>query len=232
MAKKELKRKIIATILTVTALGCVLGACVWLLMGSTVLTDTIRTMMFVCTMVLGVATLGLLVAKVQEIIALADAIRRGEELPGREPEEENVHAGLAPLRSLDETVIGGAPMEPPHPEEMDLAEQLRALEQETPKAEEPAAPEPPAPKKRSRAQPGLRARRAGASRLCWSSLRPRRTGGVPRPPPESRSRRQSSVRRHSRRARRKKFRPRSAIGSRLTSTPRCRRAARRSSAVP
>ena len=112
MAKKELTRKIIATILTVTVLGCALGACVWLLMGSTVLTDTIRTMMLVCTLMLGVATLGLLVAKVQEIFALAEAIRKGEE-PALFPEEEpeDTHAGLAPLRTLDDAVIGLAPLQ-------------------------------------------------------------------------------------------------------------------------
>ena len=43
MAKKELTRKIIATILTVTVLGCVLGGCVWLLMGSTVLPSSSHT---------------------------------------------------------------------------------------------------------------------------------------------------------------------------------------------
>ena len=70
MARRELRRKITATVLTVTALCCLLGVCAWLLLGSNVFSDTIRIMMLVCTVVLGVATIGLLVAKVQEIRAL------------------------------------------------------------------------------------------------------------------------------------------------------------------
>ena len=69
MARRELRRKITATVLTVTALCCLLGVCAWLLLGSNVFSDTIRIMMLVCTVVLGVATIGLLVAKVQEIRA-------------------------------------------------------------------------------------------------------------------------------------------------------------------
>ena len=44
-------------------LCCLLGVCAWLLLGSNVFNDTIRIMMLVCTVVLGVATIGLLVAK-------------------------------------------------------------------------------------------------------------------------------------------------------------------------
>ena len=75
MARRELRRKITATVLTVTALCCLLGVCAWLLLGSNVFSDTIRIMMLVCTVVLGVATIGLLVAKVQEIRALREIIR-------------------------------------------------------------------------------------------------------------------------------------------------------------
>ena len=60
--------------LTVTALCCLLGVCV-AAAGSNVFSDTIRIMMLVCTVVLGVATIGLLVAKVQEIRALREIIR-------------------------------------------------------------------------------------------------------------------------------------------------------------
>ena len=140
MAKKELTRKIIATVLTVTVLGGALGACVWLLLGSTVLTDTIRTMMLVCTMVLGIATLGLLVAKVQEILALADVIRNGGELPLSPEDEPDIeHAGLEPLHMLDETVIELAPLPQPF--------------------EEPAAPEPASPV-RAKPEPAMPERTA------------------------------------------------------------------------
>ena len=133
-------RKIIATVLTVTVLGGALGACVWLLLGSTVLTDTIRTMMLVCTMVLGIATLGLLVAKVQEILALADVIRNGGELPLSPEDEPDIeHAGLEPLHMLDETVIELAPLPQPF--------------------EEPAAPEPASPV-RAKPEPAMPERTA------------------------------------------------------------------------
>ena len=75
MARRELRRKITATVLTVTALCCLLGVCAWLLLGSNVFSDTIRIMMLVCSVVLGVATIGLLVAIVQEIRALREIIR-------------------------------------------------------------------------------------------------------------------------------------------------------------
>ena len=83
MARRELRRKITATVLTVTALCCLLGVCAWLLLGSNVFSDTIRIMMLVCTVVLGVATIGLLVAKVQEIRALREmGIRDRKQAPG------------------------------------------------------------------------------------------------------------------------------------------------------
>ena len=94
MARRELRRKITATVLTVTALCCLLGVCAWLLLGSNVFSDTIRIMMLVCTVVLGVATIGLLVAKVQEIRALREIIR--SEDAQQQSEAETPRPELAP----------------------------------------------------------------------------------------------------------------------------------------
>lgn len=96
MARRELRRKITATVLTVTALCCLLGVCAWLLLGSNVFSDTIRIMMLVCTVVLGVATIGLLVAKVQEIRALREIIR--SEDAQQQSEAETPRPELAPCR--------------------------------------------------------------------------------------------------------------------------------------
>ena len=104
MARRELRRKITATVLTVTALCCLLGVCAWLLLGSNVFSDTIRIMMLVCTVVLGVATIGLLVAKVQEIRALREIIR--SEDAQQQSEAETPRPELAPLQTLDHTGAG------------------------------------------------------------------------------------------------------------------------------
>ena len=103
MARRELRRKITATVLTVTALCCLLGVCAWLLLGSNVFSDTIRIMMLVCTVVLGFATIGLLVAKVQEIRALREIIR--SEDAQQQSEAETPRPELAPLQTLDHTTI-------------------------------------------------------------------------------------------------------------------------------
>ena len=108
MARRELRRKITATVLTVTALCGLLGVCVWLLLGSNVFSDTIRIMMLVCTVVLGVATLGLLVAKVQEIRALKEVIR--SEDAQQHSEAETPRPELAPLQTLDHTTIELPPL--------------------------------------------------------------------------------------------------------------------------
>ena len=108
MARRELKRKITATVLTVTALCCLLGVCAWLLLGSNVFSDTIRIMMLVCTVVLGVATIGLLVAKVQEIRALREIIR--SEDAQQQSEAETPRPELAPLQTLDHTTIELPPL--------------------------------------------------------------------------------------------------------------------------
>lgn len=108
MARRELRRKITATVLTVTALCCLLGVCAWLLLGSNVFSDTIRIMMLVCTVVLGVATIGLLVAKVQEIRALREIIR--SEDAQQQSEAETPRPELAPLQTLDHTTIELPPL--------------------------------------------------------------------------------------------------------------------------
>ena len=108
MARRELRRKITATVLTVTALCCLLGVCAWLLLGSNVFSDTIRIMMLVCTVVLGVATIGLLVAKGQEIRALREIIR--SEDAQQQSEAETPRPELAPLQTLDHTTIELPPL--------------------------------------------------------------------------------------------------------------------------
>ena len=108
MARRELRRKITATVLTVTALCCLLSVCAWLLLGSNVFSDTIRIMMLVCTVVLGVATIGLLVAKVQEIRALREIIR--SEDAQQQSEAETPRPELAPLQTLDHTTIELPPL--------------------------------------------------------------------------------------------------------------------------
>ena len=74
MAKKELYRKIIATVLTVAVLGCALGICVWLLASSSLFSNTLRIIMLVCTLALATAIIGLIVCKVQEIRTLNDIV--------------------------------------------------------------------------------------------------------------------------------------------------------------
>ena len=82
--------------------------CAWLLLGSNVFSDTIRIMMLVCTVVLGVATIGLLVAKVQEIRALREIIR--SEDAQQQSEAETPRPELAPLQTLDHTTIELPPL--------------------------------------------------------------------------------------------------------------------------
>lgn len=78
MAKKELYRKIIATVLTVAVLGCALGICVWLLASSSLFSNTLRIIMLVCTLALATAIIGLIVCKVQEIRTLNDIVKLDE----------------------------------------------------------------------------------------------------------------------------------------------------------
>lgn len=89
MAKKELIRKILATILTVLGLACGLAVCLWLLLGSDVFGAELRWLMIVCTGALAVAIVGLVICKVQEIRALAEIVRfdaqRAKELAAGQP---------------------------------------------------------------------------------------------------------------------------------------------------
>lgn len=79
MAKKELIRKVLATVLTVLGLACGLALCLWLLLGSDEFGSQLRWLMIVCTGVLAVAIVGLLVCKVQEIKALAEIVQYDKE---------------------------------------------------------------------------------------------------------------------------------------------------------
>ena len=67
MAKRELRRKVLATIATVLVMCCGLALCIWLLLTSEVFSSTIRWLMLACTVGLGIAIIGLLVCKIQEI---------------------------------------------------------------------------------------------------------------------------------------------------------------------
>ena len=49
MAKRELRRKVLATIATVLVMCCGLALCIWLLLTSEVFSSTIRWLMLACT---------------------------------------------------------------------------------------------------------------------------------------------------------------------------------------
>ena len=83
MAKKELHRKIIATVLTALALGAALALCIVLLVSSPVFSGALRITMLVCTVALAVAIVGLVVCKVQEIRTLAEIVRLDKQAPQR-----------------------------------------------------------------------------------------------------------------------------------------------------
>lgn len=127
MAKQELRRKIIATVLTVTMLCALLGVCAWLLLSNKIFNSTIHTMMLLCTAVLGIATIGLLVAKVQEILALREVVRKESAEPAPAPAPVQ-HTELEPVQSLDHKTI-----ELPKLTDVPLAGQTPAA-QEQPKA--------------------------------------------------------------------------------------------------
>ncbi len=106
MAKQELRRKIIATVLTVTMLCALLGVCAWLLLSNKIFNSTIHTMMLLCTAVLGIATIGLFVAKLQEILALREVVRTQAQTQTPAPPLEPVpHTELEPVQSLDHKTI-------------------------------------------------------------------------------------------------------------------------------
>ena len=71
MAKRELRRKVLATIATVFVMCCGLALCIWLLLTSEGFSSTIRWLMLACTVGLGIAIIGLLVCKIQEIRTLS-----------------------------------------------------------------------------------------------------------------------------------------------------------------
>ena len=103
MAKRELRRKVLATIATVLVMCCGLALCIWLLLTSEVFSSTIRWLMLACTVGLGIAIIGLLVCKIQEIRTLSKLVKKEAELPQpasdapQQPEPE-----LQPLQTLDE----------------------------------------------------------------------------------------------------------------------------------
>lgn len=117
MAKKELYRKIIATVLTVAVLGCALGICVWLLASSSLFSNTLRIIMLVCTLALATAIIGLIVCKVQEIRTLNDIVKLDQNNPpAGHPDDEDDF--LSQFVSGEEMNLGGqtppaAPAVPP-----------------------------------------------------------------------------------------------------------------------
>lgn len=116
MAKRELRRKVLATIATVFVMCCGLALCIWLLLTSEVFSSTIRWLMLACTVGLGIATIGLLVCKIQEIRTLSKLVKKEAELP-QQPEDtsEPQRPELQPLQILDEplpTIEQAAPSQP------------------------------------------------------------------------------------------------------------------------
>ena len=95
MAKKELYRKIIATVLTAAALGCALGICIWFLVSSSVFSNVLRLTMLICTVALAVAIIGLVICKVQEIRTLAEIVKldQAKQAPAPDRDETPSAAG-------------------------------------------------------------------------------------------------------------------------------------------
>lgn len=104
MAKKELYRKIIATVLTVAVLGCLLGIGVWLLLGSNVFSSTLHTVMLICTLALAIAIIGLIVCKIQEIRTLQEIIRHDEQKNPQGSEEDLLDQLLEPITAHAQAV--------------------------------------------------------------------------------------------------------------------------------
>lgn len=113
MAKKELIRKILATILTVLGLACGLAVCLWLLLGSDVFGAELRWLMIVCTGALAVAIVGLVICKVQEIRALAEIVRfDAERARTLQKEQAGGQPGENPAPSQDTPPAGDGPARP------------------------------------------------------------------------------------------------------------------------
>lgn len=130
MAKKELYRKIIATILTVAVLGCALGVCIWLLVSSTVFSKVLRITMLICTLSLTAAIIGLVICKVQEIRTLNEIVKKGQDLPasGTDPMADEHDDFLDELIGPLATPVSPVALENP------LAEQSSALDGAIPAA--------------------------------------------------------------------------------------------------
>ena len=75
MEKNDLRRKVIATVLTTIVLCAALGVAVWLLLTSGVFTGTVKWLMLGCCALLAIAIVGFLHSKVAEIRALRLCVR-------------------------------------------------------------------------------------------------------------------------------------------------------------
>ncbi len=133
MAKKELYRKITATVLTAAALGCALGICIWLLVSSSVFSNALRLTMLICTVALAVAIVGLVLCKIQEIRTLAEIVRLDQAKQAAAP------GGELPLSAAGQEHPVPPQAEPAPPEP---PVQPAPTAQESPS---PAMPEPPEP---------------------------------------------------------------------------------------
>ncbi len=139
MAKKELYRKIIATVLTVAVLGCALGICVWLLASSSLFSNTLRIIMLVCTLALATAIIGLIVCKVQEIRTLNDIVKldeTGAPAPNAQMDDDFLSQFVSP-----EEMNAAAPVQPTaQPGAMQPAEPNFSLFETADPFAQPAAP--------------------------------------------------------------------------------------------
>ena len=139
MAKKELYRKIIATVLTVAVLGCALGICVWLLASSSLFSNTLRIIMLVCTLALATAIIGLIVCKVQEIRTLNDIVKldeTGAPAPNAQMDDDFLSQFVSP-----EEMNAAAPVQPTaQPGAMQPAEPDFSLFETADPFAQPAAP--------------------------------------------------------------------------------------------
>ena len=155
MAKRELRRKVLATIATVFVMCCGLALCIWLLLTSEVFSSTIRWLMLACTVGLGIATLGLLVCKIQEIRTLSKLVKKEAELP-QQPEDtsEPQQPELQPLQILDEPLPPIEQAAPPQPEpEQPAVPVMAPAPQPAPTVHTPQPEEAPPPVEQHHWQP-------------------------------------------------------------------------------
>ena len=125
MEKNDLRRKVIATVLTTIVLCAALGVAVWLLLTSGVFTGTVKWLMLGCCALLAIAIVGFLHSKVAEIRALRLCVR-----------------DTSPVKPGKGVVPEAASSQPEHTEPENAAEKEAPAVQ--PKPEKPARSARPA----------------------------------------------------------------------------------------